>query len=110
MTPLPDWLAHRATTTPERVALVAADRSWTFAQLDAEATRTARRLATLGVGAGDRVAMLLHNSPHVALLVHAALRLGATLVPHNTRQSDAEIAWQVADADARQLEDDRLVE
>jgi O-succinylbenzoic acid--CoA ligase len=101
--PLPDWLAHRAATTPARRALTARGRSWTFAELDAEAVRAARRLATLGARAGDRVATLLHNGPGPAVLVHAALRLGVTLVPLNTRLAHAELAWQLRDAAPRLL-------
>jgi O-succinylbenzoic acid--CoA ligase len=100
---LPDWLAHRAGTTPERIALVAGRHSWSFAQLDADVTRTARRLATLGVRAGDRVATLLHNGPAPVILAHAVLRLGATLVPLNTRLGEDEIAWQIGDAAPRVL-------
>ncbi|HEY0995274.1 MAG TPA: o-succinylbenzoate--CoA ligase [Gemmatimonadaceae bacterium] len=98
MTRFDDWLARRARETPDHPALVAGDRSWSYEALDAEVTTFARRLASLGVRAGDRVASLLHNGPTPAVLVHAALRLGATLVPLNVRLSPAEIAWQLADA------------
>lgn len=100
---LPDWLASRARTTPDRLALVAGGREWTFAQLDADATAMAGRLAALGVGPGDRIASLLHNGPVPVLLVHAALRLGATLLPLNVRLGEAELAWQLADAAPRLL-------
>ena len=96
-----DWIAGRATTSPERIALVANGDSWTFARLDAEITHTARRLAGLGVKAGDRIATLLHNGLIAAILPHATLRLGATLVPLNVRLTDAEIAWQIRDAAPR---------
>ena len=99
----PDWLTHRAQSTPARVALIASGRSWTFAELDADATRIARRLAALGVGSGERVATLLRNGAAPALLVHAVLRLGATLVPLNTRLNAAEVAWLVDDAAPRMI-------
>lgn len=95
---LPDWLAYRATTSPARLALAVASRTLSFAELDAECTRMARRLATLGVREGDRVATLLHNGLPAAVLPHAVLRLGATLLPLNVRLSEAEIGWQVAHA------------
>jgi O-succinylbenzoic acid--CoA ligase len=101
--PFPDWLTSRAASSPERVALVADDRTWSFGELDAEVTRTARRLATLGVRAGDRIATLLHNGTAAALLPHATLRLGATLVPLNVRLSEPELAWQLDDAAPRLL-------
>jgi O-succinylbenzoic acid--CoA ligase len=100
---LPDWLAHRARTTPERVALVAGGRTWTFAQLDADVGAVARRLSSHGIHAGDRVATLLHNGALPAMLVHAVLRLGATLVPLNTRLSEVELAWQIDDVAPRIL-------
>ena len=96
--PLPDWLAHRAASSPDGIALEAGERAWSFRELDAEVTSTARRLAALGLRAGDRVATLLHNGPAAALLPHVALRLGATLVPLNVRLSDPELAWQLGDA------------
>ena len=101
--PLADWLAHRAANTPDRTALIAGARSWSYSQLDADATRMARQLTTLGVRADDRVAMLLHDGAGIATLTHAVLRTGATLVPLNTRLSAEEIAWQIADSGARML-------
>ena len=102
-TPLPDWLAYRAANTPDRAALVVGAHTWTYAELNSGATRTARQLARLGVRPGDRVATLLHNGAAPALLVHALLRLGATLVPLNVRLSEDELAWQIRDSAARAL-------
>jgi o-succinylbenzoate---CoA ligase len=56
-----------------------------YGELDAAADRTARRLAALGVGGGDRVATTLAPGPAFAALLHALPRLGAALVPLNTR-------------------------
>jgi O-succinylbenzoic acid--CoA ligase len=94
----PDWIASRADTTPDRNALICGEQRWTFASLDEEVTRYARRLAGLGVRPGQRIATLLHNGSVAAILPHAALRLGVTLVPLNVRLTDAEIAWQIHDA------------
>jgi O-succinylbenzoic acid--CoA ligase len=100
---LPDWLRWRASVMPEQTAICCDGQSWSYAQLDAAVDRTARRLATLGVGAGTRVATLLRNGPRVPLNVHAMSRLGATLVPLNVRLSADEIAWQLEDSGARLL-------
>jgi o-succinylbenzoate---CoA ligase len=97
----PDWLRHRATTAPDRTALIAGTRTWTFAELDADVSRLARQLAHAGASPGDRMATLLNNGPVAAMLPHAALRLGVTLVPLNTRSSAAEVAWLIADASPR---------
>ena len=82
---------------------MAGARTWTYAALDAEATRVARQLWTLGARAGDRVATVLHNGAEPAVLAHALLRVGATLVPLNVRLSAPELAWQVGDAAPRLL-------
>lgn len=96
--PISDWLSDRARESPDRTALVVGRRSWTFAALDAQASEYARRLASAGAAAGGRVATLLHDGLAGAVLPHAVLRLGATLVPLNVRSSAAEIAWQLGDA------------
>ncbi|MDQ2890440.1 MAG: o-succinylbenzoate--CoA ligase [Gemmatimonadota bacterium] len=98
---LQDWLAHRAANTPDRTALVFEARSWSYAELDHEVRSTARRLASVGVGRDDRVAMLLHNSADAAILIHAVVRLGAALVPLNVRLTPAELEWQIHDCDPR---------
>jgi O-succinylbenzoic acid--CoA ligase len=97
----PDWLASRAFTNPERSALSADGQRWNYAQLDGEATRLARKIASFGVKRGDRVATLLHNQAIAAILPHALLRLGATIVPLNVRLTDRELAWQVENAAPR---------
>ncbi|HZJ01407.1 MAG TPA: o-succinylbenzoate--CoA ligase [Gemmatimonadaceae bacterium] len=96
-----DWIATRAETIPDRVALSVGERSWSFAELDAEISTLARKLGSAGIGEGDRVATILHNGILAAMLPHALLRLSATLVPLNVRLSEAEIAWQIADVNPR---------
>lgn len=97
MREFPDWLRSRAITVPDRIALVIGKRQWSFEQLDMEADLTARRLAHLGVVEGDRVATLLNAGLLAAVLPHATLRLGAAIVPLNTRLATTEIDWQIED-------------
>lgn len=101
MREFPDWLHNRAVTVPDRIALIAGDNRWTFRELDRAADQTARRLASLGITEEDRVATLLKPGLLAAVLPHAAIRLGATLVPLNTRLTAREIDWQVEDTQAR---------
>jgi o-succinylbenzoate---CoA ligase len=65
---------------------VTGGRTVTYRDLDAAATRAARRLAALGIGAGDRVATTLPPGLAFAELLHALPRLGAVFVPLNTRE------------------------
>jgi o-succinylbenzoate---CoA ligase len=97
---LDDWLGRRARTHAERPALITAAGTVDYAQLDAGATRAARRLAALGVGEGERVATTLPPGRDFAELLHALPRLGASLAPLNTRLTAAERRWQVDDCGA----------
>lgn len=98
---LPDWLRHRAATMPERIALIAGDTHWTFADLDQQVEHLARQLMALGIQPGDRVAVLLQNSPVFVTLVHTMPRCRAVLVPLNTRLTPNELAWQLDDVSPR---------
>ncbi len=95
-----DWLAARARTTPGATAVIVGDALYTYRQLDQLVTELCQRLIALGVGEGTMVATLLPaNLIHLAL-VHALARLGAVLVPLNTRLTAAEAGWQLNHAAA----------
>jgi O-succinylbenzoic acid--CoA ligase len=100
---MPDWLERQAAAAGPVPAIVAPGVRWTFADLDAAATRRAGQLCTLGVEPGDHIALLMGNSAEFAALVHAATKLDAVLVPLNIRLAPAELAWQLADSGARLL-------
>lgn len=97
---LPDWLHARARAHPRRPAVVAGGDRLTFEDLDRRADRAARRLAGLGVAMDTRVALLLGGGVQFAVLTHSLARLGAVMVPVNTRLAAAEAAWCVQDARA----------
>lgn len=59
----------------------------------------AARLAGAGVKRGGHVAVLMPNRPEVVFVIHALARLGAVLVPLNTRLTEAELRWQADHAD-----------
>ncbi|MFB6091576.1 MAG: o-succinylbenzoate--CoA ligase [Haloquadratum sp.] len=99
-----DWLSHRARIEPEGEALVtAADGNvYTFANLDTLVEDMAGRLGDLGVGPGDHLGAVLETGIEYVCLVHAAMRLGATLVPMGDGLTARELATQIdaADVDA----------
>jgi len=92
------WIRTRAEATPAALALVTAERCWTWAELAHAAEQIARGLAVAGVRSGDRVAALVESGPGFVALVHAAQLAGATLVPLNLRLTQSELAFQLADA------------
>ena len=100
---LPDWLARCAENRPAHLAVQCGQAQWSFAELDRQATRLARQLASVGVQEGHRVALLAANSLAYVAFVHALTRLGAILVPLNLRLTLEELCWQVRDVHASLL-------
>ncbi len=106
---MPDWLRRRAEDHPHDLALVAGTLRFTYHELDGVVDRTARQLASVGVGAETPVAVLLPNSAPFVFLTHALARLGAVMVPLNVRLAPAELAWQLEDSRAAVLVSDETV-
>jgi len=99
-----DWLAQRARATPGREALVNAGsgNAWSYATLDETVTEMAGRLHTLGVDKGDHLGAVLGTGVEAVCLVHAAMRLGTTLVPLSQEFTPPELSerFDRADVDA----------
>ena len=94
--PTRDLLAHRATATPDRTALVetADGATWTYRELDRVVDRVVAAL-----GSGGPVGTLLETRVAFVTLVHAAMRTGRTLVPLNTQLPAADLTDQAQRAD-----------
>ncbi|HXF66752.1 MAG TPA: AMP-binding protein [Burkholderiales bacterium] len=75
--------ASRMARDPERPFLLFEGRTWSWREFDEAAARTACALAERGLGRGDRVAVMARNHEGHLLLLFAAARLGAILVPVN---------------------------
>ncbi len=87
---LDNWLAQRAHSCPERTALVTEASSVTYAELEAEATWVARRLAAYGVRRGGTAALTMHPRREEVVLLHALMKLGAVALPLSPRLTEAE--------------------
>ena len=95
-----DWIAFNARRRPEHLALVdmATDRRWSYRALHDRVERAARYLRSLGIGRGDRVAVLARNSTDQSELLFACKRLGALFVPMNWRLAAPELRYIAGDA------------
>jgi o-succinylbenzoate---CoA ligase len=89
---LDNWLAQRAQSCPERTALVTEASSVTYAELEAEATWVARRLAAYGVRRGATAALTMHPRREEVVLLHALMKLGAVAMPLSPQLTEAERA------------------
>jgi len=70
-------------TAPDRAAVVAPDRTLSYAELDRAADRAAAALRGLGVAPGDRLGVRLPNDSRIVVLFHGAMRAGAVWVGVN---------------------------
>ena len=86
---------------PDAIALRFGDRTWSWLELDRRTDELAAGLAGLGLGAGDRLGLLLTNRSEFVELCVAACKLGAVTVPMNVRFTATEVAFVVGDADCR---------
>lgn len=75
----------------------------TFDAVDNQVDSLASGLIAAGVGRGDHIAVWLTNTPEWALILLAAARIGAAIVPVNTRYKSEETQYILAQSDARVL-------
>jgi long-chain acyl-CoA synthetase len=99
----PRGVAAVAAAHPEREAVVFGSRRVTFGELDRLSNVWAHVLAPHVRRPGDRIAVALPNGVDVLAAWHGVARLGALVVPVNTRLTADEVAYLVRDSEARAL-------
>ena len=98
------WLTKRAFLTPEREAYVGDDgQRLTFRELNARSNQVANAFLEAGVEKGDRVALLLMNSPEFLEAYFGLAKIGAVVVPLNWRLVADELTFILKDSGARRL-------
>ncbi|MFE1900742.1 AMP-binding protein [Streptomyces yangpuensis] len=88
---------------PERTALAYFDGRIGYAEADAYSDSVAGHLAARGVRHGDRVAVMLQNTPHFVLAVLGAWKAGAVVVPLNPMYKSGEVGHALHDSGAAAL-------
>jgi long-chain acyl-CoA synthetase len=106
---LSGMVAVAAAAHPHKAALVAGERTLTYAELHARVLGAAGALAELGVTKGDRVATLLGTVPEFVEVLHGAWRLGGVVAPLNVMLTPDEAGYVLADAEARVVVVDRAL-
>src|SRR5215831_6356054 len=85
---------------PLAPAILQDDVVLTFKDLDERCNRMAAALVSLGIGPGDRVALMFSNDYRFVESLLGAMRLGAVPVPLNIRMGDEAIKYVVVDSEA----------
>ena len=104
-----DVLAAAHTRNPRGDALVCGATRLTYDALAGEVAGAAGMLAGLGIGAGDRVALLMANSADFVVAFLGIVRLGAIAVPLNIREGPRELAFVLGDCGAKAVIHDRAL-
>lgn len=102
--PLDAVLAYRAADAGDQPAVIyargsLAGESWRWRDLDVLTSRAASGLRSRGVERGDRVGVILHDSPNCLATVFGVWRTGAALVPLDRRWGPQTFATVVEHAD-----------
>ncbi len=93
-------LALLAADDSERPFISLGHRRLSLGEVDAQAGALAGALSGLGVGAGERIALVLPNGPEFVLAVFAAAKLGAAVVPLNPRYTPTELQYLLRHSEA----------
>ncbi|MDR3374930.1 MAG: AMP-binding protein [Ancalomicrobiaceae bacterium] len=97
-----DW----ARREPDRLALVHRDAAgreerWSYGRIDATANRLANGLRSLGLGRGDRIAILLPQGPETLICHLAIYKLAAIALPLSTLFGVEALSYRLEHAGAR---------
>jgi long-chain acyl-CoA synthetase len=96
-------IPNHARNTPDKPALIMNEASISFGALERRTNSLANGLLHLGVAPGDRVAVLMHNSPELIEVWSAAGKIGVTPIAVNYRFKEDELAYIVNDSGSRAL-------
>ncbi len=101
--PLFRFLETAARRYPRNRAVVFYDHALSYRELNQAIDRFAHALLALGVAKGDRVALLLPNSPQMVIAYYGALKAGAVVVSMNPLFTAEELVQQLNDSGAETI-------
>ncbi len=97
---LAHYLDVSAKAHPENIAAILDDRKMSYAEMASAARRVANVLKAKGIGKGDKVALMIPNTPHFPVIYYGILHTGATVVPVNVLYKHYEIEHYLRDSEA----------
>ncbi|MFJ2545441.1 non-ribosomal peptide synthase/polyketide synthase [Pseudomonas sp. NPDC087612] len=91
-------IAEQVATRPQATALVFAEATLSYAQLDAQANRLAQRLRASGVGPDVLVGIAVERSMALVVAVLAVLKAGGAYVPLDPEYPRERLAYMIEDS------------
>ncbi|CAN5633061.1 mycobactin non-ribosomal peptide synthetase MbtE [soil metagenome] len=98
---LGELVQDQAARTPEAVAVVYEGRHFTFREINSEANRLAHWLIDQGIGAEDRVAVLLDKSPELVIMALGIAKAGGVYLPIDPTYPEDRLTFILGDCDAK---------
>ncbi len=99
--PVQEFLTRAYKKNPSKVAIHFMGKDLTYTELYESALRIANYLQSLGVEKGDRVAIMLPNTPQSVIAYYGAMYAGAVVVQTNPLYTERELQYQMADSGAK---------
>ncbi|MFI2612143.1 amino acid adenylation domain-containing protein [Kitasatospora sp. NPDC018619] len=93
-------VARQAALTPDAPAVSTADRTWTYAELNARANRLAHHLAGLGIGPEALVGVRLERGLDLVAALLAVWKTGAGYLPLDPSHPADRVRWILSDTSA----------
>ena len=92
---------EQVTKTPNQIALIAGEDSFTYQTLDQQANQLANYLQQQGIKAEDRIGISLERNFFLPLAILAVLKLGGTYIPLDPSYPQQRLGFMVRDSQAK---------
>lgn len=98
-----EFLEHSTRLFPDKIALIFQKQRMTYQEINDQSNSLAHMLVECGIKSGDRILLLLENSPEYVISYYGILKAGAVAVPVNTDIKLAGLDWLAKDTGAKTL-------
>lgn len=99
--PLQTYLQETGTKHPDKIAIHFMGKDLTYDEVYKSSLKFANYLKKLGIKKGDRVAIMLPNSPQSVIAYYGILFAGGTVVQTNPLYVERELEYQMKDSGAK---------
>ncbi len=99
--PYDHLLRLSAERNPDRPAIIFHDLVLTYREVVSMVNAIANGLHGLGIGKGDHICLFTPNRPEYTIMLNAAATIGAVISPMNPAYKEREMAYQLADSEAK---------
>ena len=100
---LADLLTYQSKVRGNKKYIFFKDTKYTFNDAEKITNKISRVLAFSGIRKGDRVAIMLENTPFFIFAVYAISKAGGIIVPVNTFLKDREVSYIINNCEAKAI-------